>query len=256
SSLNKIGSHTKTVLRDIGRRFGFEIRLSGVNSRDDLRFVHFLELHKIDTVLDVGANRGQFATELYRAGFQGRIISFEPLPDAYAVLTKAAADFGERWTVGPCVALSDKTETTRFFVTEADRSSSLLEPLDSFIEATPIVRVEENIEVQTERLDKLVGELNLDDARAFLKLDVQGSEAQVLAGASETIENLHGVLIELSFANLYAGQSSAIAILQLMSELGFEVWDIWRGYHNPKTRRLNQVDALFFKAEAGTETER
>jgi FkbM family methyltransferase len=255
AKLNKLSPHAKIALRNVGRKFGLEIRLNGVNSREDLRFVHFLEMHNINTVLDVGANKGQFATELFKAGFKGRVISFEPLPEAHAELMKAAAAYGDNWVVGPRIALSNKAGTARFFVTEANTSSSLLEPLDSFVEATPIVRVDEHIEVETERLDSLSDQFDLGNTRTLLKLDVQGSETKVLEGAPETLKQLHGVLIELSFASLYDGQSSALGVQQSMADLGFDIWDIWRGYHNPQTFRLNQVDALFFRAEDGVKEE-
>lgn len=245
----KMVPHTKYALRRFGRLFGLDIRVSGLNSREDLRFVHFLRLHRIDTVLDVGANKGQFAQQLFKAGYKGRIISFEPLPDAHKKLQKAASAFGERWSVGPRVALSDRAGTATYFVTQADTSSSLLEPLKSFVEVTPIAKVEEHIEVRTDRLDVLVSELSLDESRVFLKLDVQGSEAKVLAGATQMLRSLYGVLIEMSFVNLYEDQSSAIIVQQKMADSGFEIWDIWRGYFNPNTKRLNQVDALFFRSD-------
>ena len=235
------------MLRDVGRWFGFEVRVSGPNSRDDLRFVNFLHLHGIEILLDVGANRGQFAQEIFAAGYNGRIISIEPLPAAHKELLKKAKDFGPRWTVGPRVALSDQKGTAQFHITEADTSSSLLVPLDSFIEATPIVRVEQQIEVQTVCLDDLIVDLGFDKFRGFLKLDVQGSESKVLAGATKSLKLLHGALVELSFGNLYAGQSSAVEVQANLINKGFEIWDMWRGYSHPLTYRLNQVDACFFK---------
>lgn len=253
SSLNRLQPQTKQALRDFGRKFGFEIRPSGINSRDDLRFVHFLKKHNIDTVLDVGANKGQFASGLFKAGFKGRIISFEPLPDAGSELTKAADKLAANWIVGPQVALSDKAGTAKFHVTEANTSSSLLEPLDRFVDIMPQVRVDQTIDVKTDRLDALWPELALDKRRVFLKLDVQGSEAAVLAGATEALAEVHDMLVELSLVGLYAGQSSVIAVQQLLADLGFEIWDIWRGYSDPNTKRLNQIDALYFRSEKGTD---
>jgi FkbM family methyltransferase len=242
-----ISSRLKMSLRKFGRLFGLEIRLNGLNSRDDLRFVSFLEMHRIDTVLDVGANRGQFARDLIAAGYKGSIVSFEPLPDAHAALVREASRYAGDWRVAPRKALSDTNGTATFHVTDSDTSSSLLTPLDTFVQATPAVAVVQKIEVETARLDDLIPELGLQSSRIFLKLDVQGSEARVLEGASNVMDQIYGLVTELSFAELYAGQSSPVQILEQLSRQGFDVWDVWRGYSHPKTYRLNQVDALFFR---------
>lgn len=245
--LRHLSPSAKLALRKFARSFGLDVRINGLNSREDLRFTHFLKLHRIDTLLDIGANRGQFAQGLLDAGFGGRVISFEPLPAANEHLAKVAAPYGDRWHVARPVALSDHAGTAKFFVTSRDTSSSLLEPLNEFVEASPVAEVSEYIKVETARLDDLYPDLNLKSSRTFLKLDVQGGEDRVLKGAARTLSEIKGALIELSFAKLYDHQASALGIQQLMFESGFSVWDIWRGYSNPKNYRLNQVDALFFR---------
>lgn len=247
-----MGPQTKQALRDVGRRFGLEIRLNGLNSRDDLRFIHFLRMHGIDTVLDVGANRGQFAQQLFKSGFEGRIISFEPLPDEHALLLEAAAVFGDRWSIAPRLAVGDKAGRASFYVTQGSASSSLLEPLGGFVESAPQVKVDRQIEVETQRLDALWPNLGLTGRNVFLKIDVQGSEALVLEGARAVLQHVQGILVELSLVDLYAGQSSGIVVQQWMAEQGFGLWDIWIGFRNPQTHRLNQIDALFFRDGIGT----
>ncbi|RWP83427.1 MAG: FkbM family methyltransferase [Mesorhizobium sp.] len=250
--LQSLGHKTKASLRDVGRRLGLEVRLNGINSRDDLRLVHFLDMHEVDLVIDVGANKGQFGTMLFAAGFQGSMISFEPLPDAHSELMRTARAFDGRWMVGPAVALSDTTGTATFHVTEAATSSSLHEPRESFVEHTPRVAVAKRIEVKTERLDAFAS--MIAGKRAFLKIDVQGAEAAVLAGAPTVLPQLRGVLSELSLVELYAGQATALEVHQLIAGGGFDLWDVWQGYRNPRTQRLTQVDALYFRPSAGLET--
>ncbi|RWB33685.1 MAG: FkbM family methyltransferase [Mesorhizobium sp.] len=245
--LQSLSSKTKTSLRDVGRRFGFDVRLNGINSRDDLRLVHFLHMHEVDLVIDVGANKGQFGTMLFAAGFQGSMISFEPLPDAHSELVRTAKASDRRWMVGPAVALSDTAGSATFHVTEAATSSSLHEPRESFVEHTPRVAVAKRIEVKTERLDAFASMIDAAGKRAFLKLDVQGAEAAVLAGAAAVLPQLRGVLTELSLVELYTGQATALEVHQLIGGSGFELWDVWQGYRNPQTQRLTQIDALYFR---------
>lgn len=244
---SKLSSKHKTALRDIGRKAGFEIRLSAVNARNDLRLAHFLKSFGIELVLDVGANRGQFAQELFNAGYSGRIVSFEALPDAHAALQEAAARSQRSWTVAPRAALSDRPGTAHFHVTEADTSSSLLEPTRNFAASTPQARLARTIEVPTARLDDIVADIGLTMRGCFLKMDVQGSEALVMAGAPNVLKAASGLMAEMSLKPLYDGQSSAKTLLEAIYEAGFEVWDIWPGYRNPQTHRLLQADVICFK---------
>ncbi len=235
----------KTALRALGRKVGIEVRLSGPNSRDDLRLINFLKQKEIDTVLDVGANDGGFAKMVLAAGFEGRIISFEALPDAYSAL-RTASERHSNWLVAPRLALSDEEGTASFHITQSDTSSSLLQPLDSFVSDTPQVEVKQIIKVATQKLDDL-NEIEFDPTRTLLKLDVQGGETKVLRGAEKSLQTMAGILCEMSLMPLYEGQTDWVGLDNIISGLGFEVWDIWPGYRSPSTLRLTQVDGLYFR---------
>jgi FkbM family methyltransferase len=245
--LNKLSGSHKMQLRNFGRKFGLEIKLNDVQNREDLRLAYFLRKLEIDLVLDVGANRGQFAEELFRAGYAGRIISFEALPLAHAALVQAAKSFGSRWTVAPRVALSDRVGQALFHVTAIDTSSSLYRSKESFASATPQARTVKSIEVPTTRLDTILDELGIEYNSSFLKLDVQGAESLVLAGAPSVLASARGVMSELSLAPLYEGQPPARDVLEAMNAAGFEVWDVWPGHRDRGSYRLNQVDLICFK---------
>lgn len=237
--LNRLSAHQKIMVRKIGRRAGLDIRLNGLNARDDLRLIYFLDLFGADLVLDVGANKGQFATDLFENGYDGKIASFEPLPEAHAILEETAKKFSDRWIIAPRLALSDQEGMTEFHVTEADTSSSLFRPRADFISATPQVRLSQTIKIPTVRLDSVVSELGLMQSGLFLKLDVQGAESLVLAGAPMVLATAKGLITELSLTPLYDGQPPARDLLEIIYAAGFEVWDVWQGYRNPKTHRLN-----------------
>ncbi len=70
----------------------------------------------VSTVLDVGANTGQWAMELLRDGFTGRIVSFEPHPAAYAQLTEIAPQFNMTCLN---VGLGAEDGYAEFFLTKA-----------------------------------------------------------------------------------------------------------------------------------------
>ena len=89
------------ILRGL-RRYGWEIKRYSPN--EEARLVHFLKLNNIETVLDVGANTGQFGTLLRKAGYTGQIISFEPQSAAHAALTRRAPMKKSRPATSPVVS--------------------------------------------------------------------------------------------------------------------------------------------------------
>lgn len=248
SLLRRLSSRHKTQLRSLGRRFGLDIRISGPSARADLRLVQTLERHGIEQVLDVGANRGQFAIELLAAGYRGRIVSFEPLPDAHAELVLQAAAHA-RWIVADRVALSDADGATSFNVNASDATSSLLEAACTMVAAVPGVSQLKKIDVPTRTLDGFVQQLDLQNRRSFVKIDVQGGEGLVLAGAQRTLELVGGLLVEVSLTELYTNQPLAFEVIHLLRKKGFDVWDIVPGYRDPTSFKLHQFDVVFFRAK-------
>ncbi|MBJ7579521.1 FkbM family methyltransferase [Devosia sp. MC532] len=252
SLVNSLSLKQKTILRDFARRAGLEVSPNTQNFRDDLRLAGLLKLFDIKLVLDVGANRGQFAQELFKAGYAGKIVSFEALPDAHATLLRSASKSGRDWDIAPRVALSAQAGVAQFHVTATDTASSLRVPGQDMVASTPSTRLASTIQVQTARLDDLLKEMGIVVEQCFIKLDVQGAETLVLAGASNAIASASGLMTELSLIPLYEGEPSAQDVLGTVYEAGFEVWDIWQGFRNPQTYRLNQIDIVCFKSTSNT----
>ena len=75
------------MLRDV---IGLEVRRLKSISTPAAKLVASLLKFNIDLVLDVGANQGQFASEIRRSGYTGNIVSFEPLSKAHSKLLKAS----------------------------------------------------------------------------------------------------------------------------------------------------------------------
>lgn len=153
----------------------------------------------VDCVLDVGANEGQWASALRRAGYRGPIISFEPLEAAFERL-RAAAENDPQWRVQR-VALGAEDGKITFHRTRDSRLSSALTPTryaqSLFREAVEIVAGEV---VPVRRLDGLLPELlpDLATARLFLKIDTQGFDLEVFAGAQGVLSRIVGLQSELS----------------------------------------------------------
>lgn len=238
----------KAMLRRFGWMFGLDVHLNSPRNRDDLRLIHFINFHRIDVVLDVGANVGQFAKNLFDLGYMGRVVSFEPMPEAYARLEQAASKYPDRWIVGPRIALSDLKGNFPFYITSASTSSSLLHPSEEFSRMFAGAAVADRIQVPTDRLDALIDDLISPGERVLIKIDVQGAELRVLNGATAALKLATGLLVETNFMKMYDTQPSATSLGELITSEGFEFWDLAPVYRDPGNLRLAQIDLLYFKA--------
>jgi len=203
---------------------------------------------RIDAVLDVGANRGQYARFLrYEVGYAGRIWSFEPNPDLQPALRARAAHDG-RWTVLP-YALSSASGTLRLNIMARSELSSVLAPDASHTAVCADSNVvTRTAEVPARTLDSLLdGELrSLDAASTYLKLDTQGHDLEVLAGASRLLAACPALQTELSFVPLYAGMPEWRGAVDFLQRHGLELNGLF-----PVTRdaqlRLIEADGVFVR---------
>jgi FkbM family methyltransferase len=233
------------LIQSAGRLAGVDIRRNGPSSRDDLRLIHFMNKQRIDLLLDIGANRGQFAGSMFAGGYRGRIVSFEAMPDAHADLVRIASSRAG-WTIAQRAALSDARGEVEFYINVSDATSSLLPASASSQEQIPGTKRQAVVLVPTLTLDEAAASYNIHSARTMLKIDVQGGEAKVLAGAVETLRRVAGLVIELSLTELYEGQALALEILAPLLADGFELIDIGIAYRDPRSYRLQQIDAVLF----------
>jgi FkbM family methyltransferase len=206
-----------------------------------------LASQRVSVVFDVGANVGQFGIELRKhVGFRGRIVSFEPLKSAHDALTRAAAR-DDSWEVAERVAIGAEQGTTTIHVSANSVSSSVLPMLSSHTSAAPGSAYERSERVSVVTLDSVaLSRIRRDDI-AFLKIDTQGYEAEVLKGAKQTLDRVAGLQLELSLVPLYAGQTLMPELLNAVQGIGFETWDFSPVFVDAKTGRVLQMDAIFFK---------
>ncbi len=201
----------------------------------------------VDVVLDVGASTGGFAIELFRCGFEGRVVSFEPLPTSHDALRLAAAN-NSRWTIAERVALGNASDTVTMNVSANSGSSSILPIAARHLEAAPRSEYLGTVAVQMVTLDHVFEEFVAPSEVAFLKLDVQGYERAVLEGAQHSLSRIAGVQTELSFETLYEGQSLFWELSHQLIALGFAPWAFFPAFTEAETGRMLQVDGVFFRS--------
>jgi FkbM family methyltransferase len=201
--------------------------------------------HRIDLVVDVGANIGQYGIEMRALGYRGALVSIEPLPDAYEQLARTAAG-DPRWRTINC-AVGRAQGTATLHVAQNSVSSSMLPMLPSHIAAAPESRVIGNIEVSVRTLEAIVDEVRGLAARPFIKIDAQGLELTILEGAATTLADVEGVQVEMSIVPLYAGAPTMSAVIEWLERQGFWLTDIEPEFNDPQSGRLLQVNGLFFR---------
>lgn len=196
------------------------------------------------TVIDVGANRGQFALFAVRQFPTADLICFEPLPRPRATLKRAV---GPNQHLRVCdFALGATEGSADFHVSAADDSSSLL-PIGERQQASfPGTHERTILVVQVKRLDRSVSSTGLRRP-ALLKIDVQGAELEVLSGAANLLPKIDAVLVEASFVELYAGQALADEVWERLRACGFTCRGAWSVTYNRHGECL-QADLLFARA--------
>jgi FkbM family methyltransferase len=235
--------------RKILRRRGIEVSWYQPELDWESNFLQQLEAHQVNVVLDVGANSGQYASGLRAAGFTGRIVSFEPLSAAYSQLERSAST-DPLWECRHC-ALGDSDGTISINVAgNAGESSSVLPMLKSHQDAFPPANYVGTEEVPIQRLDTLAPDILRPNDVVYLKIDVQGFEKQVLAGAAETVrDRCVGTQLELSFLPLYEGGMLIREALDVAYSLGFTPTGFRPVFVDRRNGRMLQVDGIFFRED-------
>jgi FkbM family methyltransferase len=234
----------KSIVRNLLAKF--DIGVYSINNRtkwEEKQKLWMKELN-IRTILDIGANIGQFATTSRNIFPNARIYSFEPLPSCYTLLKEKFKD-DNNITVFP-FALGDKEEIVEINEHNFSPSSSLLDMLDLHKKALPVTAKHHKTSVQVKRLDDFEKEIILQKP-VLLKLDVQGYESKVIAGGEKIIDAADYLMVELSFVPLYDKQPLFDDIYTLLKNKGFELRGCYEAFANNNTGAILQSDGFFVK---------
>ena len=239
----------KKTIKKLSRSLGIDLKRYNVQTSEDARMQQLLDYHKIDLVLDVGANVGQYAKSLRDLGYSGRIVSFEPLSSAYSQL-KTASKKDLLWEIAPQTAIGNQEGEIIINIAGNSQSSSALPMLDAHLESAPESAYSGSETVKLSRLDTLAKDYIKSETKSiFLKIDVQGLEKQVLEGATAILPLVKGIKLELSLVPLYEGQVLFKEMIDIIEKLGYELYGIEPGFTAEKTGRMLQMDGIFFKPD-------
>jgi FkbM family methyltransferase len=234
------------LIKRLARHLGIDLRAYRPARSEAARLARFLACHQIDTVLDVGANSGQYARYLRSIGYRGRIICFEPLSVAHAALTRWA-DKDPGTTVAPRQALGYGTGLIAINVSANSESSSILSVSETHLQSEPGARSVAVETVQLGRLDTVALGYMSEAKRVFLKIDVQGYELSVLRGAADILPRICGLQLELSLYPLYVGEPLYREVIDAVESLGYTLHDLNPCFSDNATGRTYQLDGIFFR---------
>ena len=210
------------------------------------QLVAILNANGITTVFDVGANTGQYATWLRQSGYEGHIVSFEPLTDAHEMLQEAAAGDGN-WTVAPRMALGHRIGKAVINRSAESDMSSILPLTKAALAFTPSSAMTDSEEVGLTTVDEIFDRYATPSDTVFIKVDTQGYESAVLLGAMQTMPRIAGWQLELSLVQMYEGEPPWQEVLDVLADLGYEPHLVIPGYFSRHIARMLQFDAVFFR---------
>lgn len=189
----------------------------GVAAAIEHESVRFLTSFR--TIIDVGANRGQFTLFALDRFPGARVIAFEPLAASAEIIKAVTASDKDRVSILR-TAVGAETGVVPFHVSAREDSSSVLEIGEGQVGRFPGTALKHVVTVPIDTLDRALS-FERVVRPCLLKIDVQGYELEVLQGAQETLAKIDEVLVEVSFVELYVGQRLASDVIRFLMDAGF-----------------------------------
>jgi FkbM family methyltransferase len=213
------------------------------NPTIEARRARLLAYAGVTTMVDVGANTGQYATELRRYGYPGAIYSYEPVAAIFETLARRAAT-DPTWTA-IATAVGAKPGRAVLHVAADSVYSSLHAITRVGLDAIPDAAVVSSEAVVVDTLDHLCASM---DGPIGVKLDVQGTVSDVMDGGQATLARAEFLEVELSLVPCYEGDPLYRDMLsRICDDLGFELALTENVWPDPASGRALQINGLFLR---------
>lgn len=206
----------------------------------------------IGLLVDVGANNGHWLECLMRFVAVKRVEACEPNPTTSAAFSARFAGRQDTIRLHP-VAIGRETSAATLYATQNASFASLLAPDAALLSSAydpAHVAVEQQLAVPVRRLDDVLADCA--ETRALpidlLKIDVQGYEAEVLAGATETLARTRVLVIEANYTAHYQDAPTFEAIWPTISRAGFALYTMSDPWRSQADSRALWADAVFIRS--------
>lgn len=247
----------KRLIRSTSRALGYDIMpLRDIKDRDFA--IHLGQLFRhldIDCVLDVGANTGQYHDFLReQVPYAGRIISFEPVRQNIEILRqRQAAD--AKWTVLGHALGSSRSRAT-INVMKSDQFSSFRTPDNAAVpEFEGLNETSHSELVEIHRLDDILPALQARHGfrNIYLKVDTQGFDLEVLAGAAASLPAIRALQTEASIIGIYRDMPDYMQTIRYLNERDFDISGLYPISRDP-AMRLIEFDCVMVNRRASVAT--
>lgn len=227
----------RRAITTVVRKAGFDL-IRGLQAPAAL-----LRYFDINLIIDVGANEGQFGKWVRGIGYTGRIVSIEPVSTAYNALQRSIAH-DPKWTAMR-LAIGREEGFLKIHVAENSVYSSALPRAQFLVESDDSSTYIRSEMVEQRTIDGILDSVSNIGDRILLKIDTQGFEREVLAGAVSSLPKLTGVLLELSFLALYEGEPLSKEMIETLGGYGFSLVSLQPLMYG----NLCQGDGMFFRVK-------
>jgi FkbM family methyltransferase len=237
----------KKLIHRLLNKFGYRVyNISKEAEHLKTKKWSFLTKIQVRTIIDVGANEGQFVNEILNVFPVAEVHSFEPLPDCYEKLVSGFKQSQQVHTYN--FALGEQDGEIALSRSSATGSSSLLRMGNLHKKLYPHTAnlIEEKVKIR--RLDDVFADLKLP-GHTLLKIDVQGAEDKVIKGAAEVLKKVSIIITEVSYATLYEGQPLFKDLFALLGGYDFIYIGNMEQFGSPLTGAPLFADAVFVKKE-------
>ena len=237
--LKKLTNITEFITK-VGFRTFFSLKNQNVHySRYDIFNKTWLKNLDIGTVLDIGANVGEFSLIFSHLFNKPDIYAFEPLPECIKKLENINK-INSNIKVLP-YALGDSNSTEIMHVSSWAPSSSLLKMGELHKKAAPHSAGSEDININVKRLDDIFPLSNIKN-NLLIKMDVQGFEKKVMEGGENTFKQASVVVLEMSFNELYDDEPGFHELYSKLIDMGFL-------YHGSLKQSVNKDDQSYLQCD-------
>jgi FkbM family methyltransferase len=230
----------KQLIKRILNKYGIQLRRYPDSYL--ARRLKIIRNNNIDLLFDVGANFGQYALEMRALGFDRRIVSFEPLKDAFGKLNIISSR-DEKWEVFN-YALGNEDNKSIINVSNNSHSSSILSMKPGLLLTAPDAKYIRQEEIEIRKFDTVFNSF-YDGNNVMMKVDAQGYERYVLEGASNSLKLISILQLEMALVQLYHNEMLFLDMIEMLGNYGFVIYSIEDGFYDTTTGQMLQVDVVF-----------